>query len=147
MKINIYRTCISLTLLEIYPFVNARFSISRLKNEVYILYIIHSLCSFFCARLVCSHKKTVFWETKREATAEASAKSRSSKTQTNAAMYTVSRKRKAEVQVGCPFRERRDIGTQCSESKGSYGRKDDTKILTYDELKDKYLWDKDYTLS
>ena len=70
-----------------------------------------------------------------------------SKTQTNAVMYTVSRKSKAEVQVGCPFGELRDIGTQCSESKGSYGRKDDMKILTYDELKDKYLWDKDYTQS
>ena len=70
-----------------------------------------------------------------------------SKTKTNAVMYTVTRKRKAEVQVGCPFGERRDIGTQCSESKGSYGRNDDTKILTYDELKDKYLWNKDNTLS
>jgi len=73
-----------------------------------------------------------------------------SKTQTNAVMYTVSRKRKVEVQVDCPFGERRDIGTQCSqcsESKGSYGRRDDTKILTYDELKDKYLWHKNYALS
>jgi len=45
-----------------------------------------------------------------------------SKTETIAVMYTVNRKRKAEVQVGCPF------GEQCSELKGSYGRKRDPDI-------------------
>ena len=61
-------------------------------------------------------------------------------------MYTVSQKRKAAVQVGCSFKDRKDIGIQCSASKGSYGRNIQGKKLTYDELRDKYLWDKDYTL-
>lgn len=42
-----------------------------------------------------------------------------SRSQVDIVMYTVSRKRKAEVQVGCPFAERSDIGVQCSESKGA----------------------------
>ena len=62
-------------------------------------------------------------------------------------MYTVSRKGKAELQVGCPSVERKDIGVQCSESKGSYGRDVDSNILTYDQLKDKYLWEKDFTIN
>ena len=61
-------------------------------------------------------------------------------------MYTVGRKRKAEIQVGCPFAKRKDVGIQCSESRGSYGRNEETKILTYDQLKEKYLWNKDHTL-
>ena len=61
-------------------------------------------------------------------------------------MYTVSRKRKAEVQVGCPFAKRKDVGIQCSESRGSYGRNEESKILTYDQLREKYLWSKDHTL-
>ena len=61
-------------------------------------------------------------------------------------MYTVSRKRKVEVQVGCPFAKRKDVGIQCSESRGSYGRNEEYKILTYDQLREKYLWSKDHTL-
>ena len=61
-------------------------------------------------------------------------------------MYTVSRKRKAEVQVGCPFAKRKDVGIQCSESRGSYGRNEESTILTYDQLREKYLWSKDHTL-
>ena len=49
--------------------------------------------------------------------------------------------------MSCPFGERRDFGTQRSGSKGSCGRKDDSKILTYNKLKDKYLWNREYTLS
>ena len=60
-------------------------------------------------------------------------------------MYTVSRKRKAEVQVGRPFAKRKDVGVQCSESRGSYGRNEESKILTYDQLREKYLWSKDHT--
>ena len=61
-------------------------------------------------------------------------------------MYTVSRKRKAEVQVGCFLAKRKDVGIQCSESRGSYGRNEESKILTYDQLREKYLWSKDHTL-
>ena len=61
-------------------------------------------------------------------------------------MYTVSRKRKGEVLVGCPFAKRKDVGIQCSESRGRYGRNEESKILTYDQLKEKYLWSKDHTL-
>ena len=51
-------------------------------------------------------------------------------------MYTVSRKRKVEVQVACPFTKRRNNSTQVSKAKGGYGRNDNNKILTYDQFKD-----------
>ena len=54
-------------------------------------------------------------------------------------MYKVSRKRNAEVQVGCPLDKQKDVGIQCSESRGSYGRDNEAKVMTYDELKEKYL--------
>ena len=61
-------------------------------------------------------------------------------------MYKVSRKRNAEVQVGCPLGKQNDVGIQCSESRGSYGRNNEAKAMTYDELKEKYLWCKEFTL-
>ena len=61
-------------------------------------------------------------------------------------MYKVSRKRNAEVQVGCPLDKQKDVGIQCSESRGSYGRDNEAKVMTYDELKEKYLWCKEFTL-
>ena len=40
---------------------------------------------------------------------------------------------------------RKEVGVQCSRSKGSYGRqKPQDKILTYDDLLQNYLWDKDF---
>ena len=48
--------------------------------------------------------------------------------------------------MGCPFAKWKDFGIQCSESRGSYGRDEEAKILTYDKLKEKYLWNKDHTL-
>ena len=61
-------------------------------------------------------------------------------------MYSVSRKRKVEIQVGCPFSKLRDSSTQVSKAKGSYGRNDKKQMLTYDQLKDQYLWDKHFTM-
>ena len=61
-------------------------------------------------------------------------------------MHTVSRKRKAEVPVGCLSEKRKDVGIQCSESRGIYGRNEEYKILAYDQLREKYLWSKDHTL-
>ena len=61
-------------------------------------------------------------------------------------MYKVSGKRNAEVQVGCPFGKQKDVGIQCSECRGSSGRNDEAKVMTYDELKEKYLWRKEFTL-
>ena len=61
-------------------------------------------------------------------------------------MYKVSAKRNTEVQVGCPFGKQKDVGIQCSEPRGSYGRNDEAKVMTYDELKEKYLWCKEFTL-
>ena len=52
-------------------------------------------------------------------------------------MYKVSRKRNAEVQVSCPFGKQKDVGIQCSESRGSYGQNDEAKLMTYNELKKK----------
>jgi len=61
-------------------------------------------------------------------------------------MYTVTRKRNIGVQVGSSTSCLKDQGTQCSYAKGSYGRKNNSKILTYDELRDSYLWNRDFTL-
>ena len=62
-------------------------------------------------------------------------------------LYTVSLKRKDEIQVGCPFAKRKDVGIQCSEARGSSGQNKGSKILTYDQLKENYLWNKDHTLN
>lgn len=61
-------------------------------------------------------------------------------------MYTVNRKQNAEVQAGCPFSKRKDAGIQCLESRGCYGRNEETKVMTYDELKEKYLWSREFSL-
>ena len=61
-------------------------------------------------------------------------------------MYKVSGKQNAEVQVGCPFGKQKDVDIQCSESRGSYGWNDEAKVMAYDELKEKYLWCKEFTL-
>lgn len=61
-------------------------------------------------------------------------------------MYTVNRKQNAEVQAGCPFGKRKDAGIQCLESRGCYGRNEETKVMTYDELKEKYLWSREFSL-
>ena len=55
-------------------------------------------------------------------------------------MYKVSRKRNAEVQVGCSFGKQKDVGIQCLESQGSYGLDNEAKVMTCDELKENYLW-------
>ena len=59
-------------------------------------------------------------------------------------MYTVVRKRKIGVQVGCTL-SFKDKETQCGEARGSYRR--ENKLLTYDKLRDRYLWDKEWTLN
>ena len=41
--------------------------------------------------------------------------------------------------MGCPFAKRKDVGIQCSESRGRYGRNEESKILTYDQLTEKYF--------
>ena len=56
------------------------------------------------------------------------------------------RKRKIGVQAGRSLFSVTHKGTQCGETKASYSREDRPKILTYDELRDKYLWDKGYAL-
>ena len=62
-------------------------------------------------------------------------------------MYSVTRKRKIGIQVGCAAVDRKEKGVQCSHSTGSYGwRHNETGILTYDELLQNYLWTKDYTI-
>lgn len=61
-------------------------------------------------------------------------------------MYSVTHKRKIGIQVGCSAVDRKEVGVQCSRSKGSYGRqKPEKEILTYDDLLQNYLWDKDFT--
>ena len=60
-------------------------------------------------------------------------------------MYSVTHKRKIGIQVGCSAVDRKEVGVQCSRSKGSYGRqKPEKEILTYDDLLQNYLWDKDF---
>ena len=62
-------------------------------------------------------------------------------------MYSVTRKRKIGIQVGCAAVDRKEKGVQCSHSTGSYGwRHNETGILTYDDLLRNYLWTKDYTI-
>ena len=59
-------------------------------------------------------------------------------------MYSVTHKRKIGIQVGCSVVDRKDVGIQCSRSKGSYGRqKPEEEVLTYDLLQN-YLWNKDF---
>lgn len=63
-------------------------------------------------------------------------------------VYTVTHKRKISIQVGCSTVDRKEQGIQCSNSKGSYGRiEKEGRFLTYDNFKDMYLWNKDYTIS
>jgi len=61
-------------------------------------------------------------------------------------MFKVSQKRNAEVPVGCPFGKQKDVGIQCLGSQGSYGRNNEAKVTTCNELKEKYLWCKKFTL-
>ena len=63
-------------------------------------------------------------------------------------MYTIKRRRVAEVQVGCSYADHKEQGTQCHHFKGSYHRVDkEENITSYDDLLRNYLWDKDFTLS
>ena len=63
-------------------------------------------------------------------------------------MYRVKEKRKIGIQVGCPSVDRIERGVQCSNSKSSYGRKEiEARHVTFEDLLQNYLWDKEYTLS
>ena len=61
-------------------------------------------------------------------------------------MYRVIRRRTIGVQVGCSTVDRREGGTQYSDSKASYGRLEnpEKRFLTYDDLLRQYLWDKEF---
>ena len=61
-------------------------------------------------------------------------------------MYSVTHKRKIGIQVGCSVIDQKEVGVQCSCSKSSYGRRKPEKgILTYDDVLQNYLWDKEFT--
>ena len=63
-------------------------------------------------------------------------------------MYRVKEKRKIGIQVGCPSVDRIERGVQCSNSKSSYRRKEiEARHVTFEDLLQNYLWDKEYTLS
>ena len=50
-------------------------------------------------------------------------------------MYTVKRRKVAEVQVGCSYADHKEQGTQCRHFKGSYHRADkEENITSYDDL-------------